>query len=144
MFYSNTSPGWSPHRADDTVGRIQRAELVVIDDVGLLPVSDDAAEGHYRIVDAAYEKRSIALSSNLHPAGFDELMPKTVATATIDRLLHHAHICQTSGDSIRPTKPAGGAVDQGFAQGLPAGRGRPTRRASCSPLAGGAHLPRPY
>ena len=26
--------------------------------------------------DAAYEKRSIALSSNLHPAGFDELMPK--------------------------------------------------------------------
>jgi DNA replication protein DnaC len=51
-----------------------------------------AAEGLYRIVDAAYEKRSIALSSNLHPA---------LATATVDRLLHHAHISQTSGDSIR-------------------------------------------
>ena len=51
--------------------------------------------------DAAYEKRSIAVSSNLHPAGFDELMPKTLATATVDRLLHHAHVCQTSGDSIR-------------------------------------------
>ena len=42
--------------------------------------------------------------SNLHPAGFDELMPKTLATATVDRLLHHAHVCQTSGDSIRLTQ----------------------------------------
>ncbi len=28
-------------------------------------------------------------------------MPKTLATATVDRLLHHAHLCQTSGDSVR-------------------------------------------
>jgi DNA replication protein DnaC len=96
------------HRADDTVtkavARILRAELVVIDEIGLLPVSHEAADGLYRIVDAAYEKRSIALSSNLHPAGFDELMPKTLATATVDRLLHHAHVCQTNGDSIRLTQ----------------------------------------
>jgi hypothetical protein len=39
---------------------------------------------------------SIAVSSNLHPAGFDELMPKALATATVDRLLHHAHVCQTN------------------------------------------------
>jgi hypothetical protein len=30
------------------------------------------------------------VSSNLHPSGFDEIMPKTLATATVDRLLHHA------------------------------------------------------
>jgi DNA replication protein DnaC len=35
------------------------------------------------------------------PDGFDELMPKTLATAIVDRLLHHAHVCQTSGDSVR-------------------------------------------
>ncbi len=96
------------HRTDDTVtkavARILRADLVVIDDIGLPPVSHDAAEGLYRIVDAAYEKRSIAHSSNLHPSGFDELMPKTLATATVDRLLHHAHVCQTSGDSVRLTQ----------------------------------------
>jgi len=28
-------------------------------------------------------------------------MPKTLATATVDRLLHHAHVRQTSGDSVR-------------------------------------------
>ncbi|MFT4297047.1 MAG: IS21-like element helper ATPase IstB [Micropruina sp.] len=96
------------HRADDTVSkafaRILRADLVVVDDIGLLPVATDAAEGLYRLVDTAYEKRSIAISSNLHPAGFDELMPKTLATATVDRLLHHAHVCQTSGDSVRLTQ----------------------------------------
>ena len=50
------------HRADDSVtkaiARILRADLVVVDDIGLLPVAPDAAEGLYRIVDAAYERRS--------------------------------------------------------------------------------------
>jgi DNA replication protein DnaC len=93
------------HRADDSViraiARILRAELIVVDDVGLLAVSADAAEGLYRLVDAAYEKRSMALSNNLHPSGFDEIMPKTLAGATVDRLLHHAHLCVTQGESIR-------------------------------------------
>ena len=99
-------------RADDsvarTVQRILRSDLVVVDDVGLLPVSPDAAEGLYRVVDAAYERRSVAVSSNLHPAGFDELMPKTLATATVDRLLHHAHLCVTSGESVRLAQATAG------------------------------------
>ena len=70
---------------------------MVIDDVGLLPVSADAAEALFRLIDAAYEKRSIAISSNIHPSGFDELMPKSIATATVDRLLHHAHVLITKG-----------------------------------------------
>ncbi len=100
------------HRADDTIAkaitRTLRADVIMIDDIGLLPVSGDAAEGLYRLVDAAYEKRSIAVSSNIHPSGFDELMPKTLATATVDRLLHHAHVCQTSGDSVRLTQALAG------------------------------------
>ena len=100
------------HRADDTVtkaiARVLRADFVVVDDIGLLPVSGDAAEGLYRLVDAAYEKRSVAVSSNLHPAAFDELMPKTLATATVDRLLHHAHVCQTTGDSVRLSQALAG------------------------------------
>ena len=71
-------------------------------------VSTDTAEALYWVVDAAYEKRSYALSSNLHPAGFDELMPKTIANATLDRLLHHAHVVVTTGDSIRLTQATRG------------------------------------
>lgn len=100
------------HRADDSVtkaiGRILRAELIVVDDIGLLPVTTDAAEGLYRLVDAAYEKRALAVSSNLHPSGFDEIMPKTIAGATVDRLLHHAHLCVTQGDSVRLAQATSG------------------------------------
>lgn len=100
------------HGADDTasraIRRIMRADVIVIDDIGLLPVTTETAEALYRVVDAAYEKRSVALSSNLHPAGFDELMPKTIANATVDRLLHHAHLVLTTGDSIRLTQATAG------------------------------------
>ncbi len=40
--------------------------------------------------------------------GVGELMPKTIANATIDRLLHHAHIVLTAGDSIRLTQATAG------------------------------------
>ena len=45
--------------------------------------------------------RSVAVTSNLHPSGFDSIMPKTLATATVDRLLHHARLVATKGDSHR-------------------------------------------
>jgi DNA replication protein DnaC len=101
------------HRADDTVhkaiAKLIRSDLIIIDDIGLLDVSADAAEALFRVVDAAYEKRSIAISSNIHPSGFDELMPKTLATATVDRLLHHAHVLITDGtDSYRLAQATAG------------------------------------
>lgn len=83
------------------VSRICRNDLIVVDDIGMLPAGQDAAEAFYRIVDAAYERRSIAVTSNIHPSGFDTIMPKTLATATVDRLLHHAHLVTTKGDSHR-------------------------------------------
>ena len=90
------------HRADDSVAKaidkLIRADLIMIDDVGMLPVSPQAAEALFRVVDAAYERRSLAVTSNIHPSGFDELMPKTLAAATVDRLLHHAHVIVTDGN----------------------------------------------
>lgn len=119
-------------RADDSVtrviGRIIRADLVAVDDIGLLPVSTDAAEGLYRLVDAAYERRSVAISSNLHPAGFDELMPKTLATAMVDRLMHHAHVCQTSGDSVRLAQAVSGVGVQALGGGEHTPAAPPLRR----------------
>ncbi|MEX5249879.1 ATP-binding protein, partial [Kocuria sp. CPCC 205260] len=73
-----------------TIARITRAELIVVDDIGMLPSGQAAAEAFYRLVDATYERRSLAVTSNIHPAGFDTIMPKTLATAAVDRLLHHA------------------------------------------------------
>jgi DNA replication protein DnaC len=101
------------HRADDSVNKaiqkLIRADVICLDDVGLLPISAEAAEAMFRVIDAAYEKRSVALSSNIHPSGFDELMPKTIATATVERLLHHAHVLITDGqDSYRLAQATAG------------------------------------
>jgi len=93
------------HRTDGTVSkaidRAIKADLVVIDDIGLLPVPAEAAEALFRVIDAAYERRSVAISSNVHPGGFDEILPATIATAAVDRFTHHAHIVVTEGDSYR-------------------------------------------
>jgi DNA replication protein DnaC len=101
------------HRADGSVSKaiakLIRADLVIVDDIGMVPVSPEAAEALFRLVDAAYERRSLAITSNIHPSGFDELMPRTLAAATVDRLLHHAHVIVTEGmDSYRLTQATEG------------------------------------
>jgi DNA replication protein DnaC len=90
------------------VERIVRSELVVVDDIGLLPAGADEAEALYRLVDAAYEKRSLIVTSNLHPARFDTIFPRGLATAAVDRLLHHAHVIVTEGKSHRLTEAIDG------------------------------------
>lgn len=97
--------------ADNTVSKavakITRCDLIIIDDIGMLPSGQAAAEAFYRVIDA-YERRSVIVTSNLHPSGFDSIMPKTLATAADDRLLHHAHIALTEGSSLRLTQATTG------------------------------------
>ncbi|MDV7084027.1 ATP-binding protein [Rhodococcus opacus] len=51
-----------------TVAKVCSCDLVVVDDIGVLPAGQEAAEAFYRIVDAAYERRSVAVTSNIHPS----------------------------------------------------------------------------
>jgi DNA replication protein DnaC len=83
------------------IARICRVDVVVIDDIGILPAGQEAAEAFYRTVDGAYEKTSVILTSNLHPSGFDSIMPKGLASASVDRFMHHAHVLLTEGSSMR-------------------------------------------
>ncbi|MFE7530082.1 ATP-binding protein [Kitasatospora sp. NPDC057542] len=64
-----TTTGCSASKA---ITRITRTDLIIVDDIGLLPASPDTAEGFYRLVDAVYERPSLAASSNLHPRWLDE------------------------------------------------------------------------
>ena len=100
------------HRADDSInkaiGKLIRADLVVVETLACCPFPPTPPR-RCSVIDAAYEKRSIAISSNVHPSGFDELMPKSIATATVDRLLHHAHVIITEGqDSYRLAQATAG------------------------------------
>jgi hypothetical protein len=51
-----------------TITKITRADLIVVDDIGMLPAGQAAAEALYRVIDAAYKRRSVAVTSNLHPS----------------------------------------------------------------------------
>jgi DNA replication protein DnaC len=83
----------------------------VVDDIGMLPAGQAAGEAFYRLIDAAHERRSVAVTNNIHPSGFDTIMPKTLATATatVDRLLHHVHVVLTEGTSLRLAEATTGA-----------------------------------
>lgn len=60
----------------------------------------------------SYDDIAVAGTSNLHPSSFNTIMPKTLATATVNRLLHHAHRILTEGSSLRLTQAID--VDPGF------------------------------
>ena len=69
--------------------------------MGLLPVSPDAAEGFYRLVDAACERRAMAVGSKLHP-GFDEDHAHNAGHR--DRpsaAARRPHVVVTHGDRVR-------------------------------------------
>jgi DNA replication protein DnaC len=50
------------------IAKITRCDLIAIDDIGMLPAGQAAAEALYRLADAAYERRSLIVTSNLHPS----------------------------------------------------------------------------
>ena len=109
----------------------------------MLPAGQDAAEAFYRITDAAYERRSVAVTSNIHPSGFDTIMPKTLATATVDRLLHHAHLVLAKGDSHRLAEALAGKGGDPAGNLNPRPAGRTRGHQPGKPVAASPEKPRP-
>lgn len=86
-----------------TFNKFTKYDLIVIDDIGLLDIDHQQAEGFLRLINTTYNSTSVAITSNYHPASFDEITPIKHAQvlAAIDRLLHHAYVIQTQGESQR-------------------------------------------
>jgi len=81
--------------------------LLVIDEIGYLPLTGDQASHFFQIVAQRYEKGgSMILTSNLPFAQWDQTFGgnATLTAAMLDRVLHHAHIIQIKGDSYRLRK----------------------------------------
>lgn len=76
--------------------------LLVVDEVGYLPVTRQGATLFFQLIAARYERCSTVLTSN---KGFEEwgqvLGDEVMAAAMLDRLLHHAHIVNIRGNSYR-------------------------------------------
>lgn len=81
---------------------LNRTSLLIIDELGYIPLNADAANLLFQLISARYETTSIIITSNLDFARWGEtLTDPTVAAALIDRLVHHADIIALKGDSYR-------------------------------------------
>ncbi len=92
--------------ADNTVGklieRLLRHDLVVIDDLGFTALDRVAADHLFRFISAAYEQRSIAITTNVEFERWTQFLPDAAsATAILDRFLHHCHVIALDGESFR-------------------------------------------
>ena len=79
-----------------------RAALLVVDEIGYLPVIPGGGNLFFQLVNARYEKGAMILTSNRGFAEWGEVFgDPVVATALLDRLLHHAVVIQIEGSSYR-------------------------------------------
>jgi len=93
-------------RADQTYDkrllRFTSPDLLIVDDLGLRPLEHDEPIDLYEIIRQRYERGSMIITSNRalkewYPLFVDDLM----ASAAMDRLLHHAHVITIEGKSFR-------------------------------------------
>ncbi len=109
-----------------------RAALLVVDEIGYLPVVPGGGNLFFQLVNARYEKGAMILTSNRGFAEWGELFgDPVVATALLDRLLHHAVVIQIEGASYRLRQHADLVPDHVRSKSLitppaaPKRRGRP-------------------
>ncbi len=92
--------------ADNSVGKILdgllRADLIICDELGFAPLDLTGGQLFFRVVAAAYERRSLAIASHWPFEDWGRFFPETVTTTSLlDRILHHATVVVTSGESFR-------------------------------------------
>lgn len=92
--------------ADNTVGKaienVCRNDLIIIDEIGFAPLDHTGCQLLFRLIAAAYERRSVAIGSHSPFNDWGRFLPdQPTAVSLLDRLCHHAHIITTTGDSYR-------------------------------------------
>jgi DNA replication protein DnaC len=82
--------------------RLRRIPLIIVDEVGYIPFEPEAANLFFQLVSTRYEHASIILTSNLPFARWGDVFgDHAVASAMIDRIVHHADVLTLKGHSYR-------------------------------------------
>jgi DNA replication protein DnaC len=87
---------------DDRIAFYAKPKLLIIDEIGYLPLEKDAAHLFFQLVARRYERGAVLLTSNRSVGEWGDVFGDTVvATAILDRLLHHSHVLTIRGESYR-------------------------------------------
>lgn len=90
------------NRLENRLKHYGKYRLLIIDEIGYLPIDQEDAKLFFQLIDRRYEKRSTILTTNVNFRTWDEVFqePK-LANAILDRILHHATVITMVGDSYR-------------------------------------------
>ncbi len=84
------------------IDTILKNHLIILDELGYVSMDETASDHIFQFIARAYEQRSLIVTSNLNFAEWGTLFANaSTAAATLDRLLHHAHVFNMKGDSYR-------------------------------------------
>ncbi len=87
---------------DKTFKAMKKADLLILDEVGYVPVSKQGAELLFTVISNCYEQQSIVVTSNLEFGSWNTIFGEARLTAAlVDRLIHHAYILNFQGKSYR-------------------------------------------
>lgn len=90
------------NRLDERLKVLTQPKLLIIDEIGYIPIDRQGANLFFQLISRRYERGSILLTSNQSLGAWGEVFGDTViASAILDRLLHHATTINIKGDSYR-------------------------------------------
>lgn len=90
------------NRLNDRIKHFTKYKLLIIDELGYLPIDKEDSKLLFQLIDKRYEKRSTIFTTNINFSSWDEIFKDPVlANAILDRVLHHAHVIQITGKSYR-------------------------------------------
>lgn len=90
------------NRLEAKLKYINRYKLLIIDELGYLPIDKEDSNLFFQLIDMRYEKKSTILTTNINFSDWDSIFyDAVVANAILDRILHHAHVITITGQSYR-------------------------------------------
>jgi DNA replication protein DnaC len=90
------------NRLERRLKHFAKYKVLIIDEVGYLPIDSDASNLFFQLIAKRYEKHSTIITTNVSFSQWPEIFGSaTIASAILDRLLHHSHVINIRGPSYR-------------------------------------------
>lgn len=95
---------WSEGKLTQLRNRFKSVDLIILDEMGYVPFNKEGAELLFQLISDWYEQKSLIITSNLEFSQWNRVFSDSRLTAAlVDRVIHHAHILNFTGDSFRVT-----------------------------------------
>ncbi|WP_432358809.1 IS21-like element helper ATPase IstB [Sporosarcina sp. UB5] len=95
---------WQEGKLVQFRSRFKSVDLIILDEMGYVPFNKEGAELLFQLISDWYEQKSLIITSNLEFSQWNRVFSDSRLTAAlVDRVIHHAHILNFTGDSFRVT-----------------------------------------